>query len=86
MHPNKLTEEDLNLSRGSLIEISQIDFQEELPIYKKVIQYINTEEYWPLWVGIIWFLVVLGYSFWGLDMPKFSTWHDLSTFTKIFTL
>lgn len=34
--------------------------------FSKFIAYINTEEYWPLWVGLLWYVVVLGYTFWGL--------------------
>lgn len=38
-------------------------------------------------LGLIWFFVLLGYSFWGLqDMPTFYPWTSEESLEKTFTM
>lgn len=44
--------------------------------------FANTEDYWPVWIGLFWFGAIIGTTFWGLEVAHVYPWisgHDFLT-------
>jgi len=39
--------------------------------------FYNTEDYWPVWIGFIWYTITILIIWWGLEVPQIIHWSGL---------
>lgn len=73
---------------GNIDEIKELDvlIQEEKSMIrnKSETYWFNKEEYWPIWIGMIWYSIIIIITFWKLETARIYEWDSWSSLQTSF--